>query len=434
MPRLTQLLVFASAFLLLAIAFVACGSAGDWNGSNNYSERSRDEAVPAAPAPLAPAVSDRSTSSSESAPPLAPRTRPESSTPSSRERYQPRESELKAGEVDDNERWEDYLEFRRDYRGPRVREVDVTERYTISVLDRENRPVPNASVFVSTDRDTVFEGRTYANGKTLFFPKAFSRTGDADLFRLYVEKDGESQYLDAKRYGSDQWVIKLDIDSGNQSGRTPLDILFLVDSTGSMADEIDRIKETLLSISERINDLPSRPDLSFGMVTYRDRGDEYITHMYDFSSNVRRFLRTIEGVEAGGGGDYPESLNEALNVAVDDPDWRFDDAVRLVFLVADAPPHLDYSQDYDYSEEMMEANRLGIKIFPIASSGLDDQGEYIFRQIAQHTMGRFLFLLYSEGGTETTPHSVEQYTVLQLDELVVRIVEEELSHLNRRVN
>ena len=199
-----------------------------------------------------------------------------------------------------------------------------------------------------------------------------------------------------------------------------------------MTDEIDRIKETLLSISERINNLPSRPDLRFGMVTYRDRGDAYVTRLYDFNSNVQRFLRTIEGVQANGGGDYPESLNEALNVAVDDPGWRLQDAVRLVFLIADAPPHLDYAQDYDYSEEMVEANRLGIKIFPIASSGLDNQGEYIFRQIAQHTMGRFLFLFYDEGsGTDTTPHSVGQYTVQQLDDLVVRIVEEELAHLGR---
>ncbi len=99
-----------------------------------------------------------------------------------------------------------------------------------------------------------------------------------------------------------------------------------------------------------------------------------------------------------------------------------------MFLVADAPPHLDYPRDYDYATEMMEANRLGIKVFPIASSGLDDQGEYIFRQIAQHTMGKFIFLLY--GGT--TSHSVGQYTVQQLDDLVVRLlVEGELAHLGR---
>ena len=432
MSRLKQLLALAFSLLLLTTALAACGSAAPEGGSN-YPERSRATSAPAAPlAPAATAAPPPLAPSSDSAPPLAPRSGSESPPPRRRERSQPPPSDLRAGEVDDNDRWDDYLDYRRDYRGPRVREVDVTERYVITVLDHNNRPVPNARVWVSTDRDTVFKGRTYANGKTLFFPRAFSRTGGARLFRLYVERDGESQYMDAERHVSQEWIIKLDIDAGYRSGRTPLDVLFLVDSTGSMADEIDRIKETLLSISERINNLPSRPDLRFGMVAYRDRGDAYVTWLYDFDSNVRRFLRAIDGVQAGGGGDYPESLNEALNMAVDYPAWRLQDAVRLVFLIADAPPHLDYPQDYDYSEEMMEANRLGIKIFPIASSGLDDQGEYIFRQIAQHTMGRFLFLLYDEGGgTDTTPHSVGQYTVQQLDDLVVRIVEEELSHLSR---
>ncbi len=129
--------------------------------------------------------------------------------------------------------------------------MDVTERYVITVLNRNNRSVPNDRVWVSTDRDTVFEGRTYANGKPLFFPRAFSRTGDARLFRLYVEADGESQYLDAERNGSAQWVVKLDVDARQQNGRTPLDVLFLVDSTGSMADELDdlvvRIVEEELS-------------------------------------------------------------------------------------------------------------------------------------------------------------------------------------------
>ena len=65
-----------------------------------------------------------------------------------------------------------------------------------------------------------------------------------------------------------------------------------------------------------------------------------------------------------------------------------------MFLIADAPPHLDYEDDYDYAVEMQGAAGRGIKIFPIASSGLDVQGEYIFRQIALHTMGRFIFILY----------------------------------------
>ena len=106
--------------------------------------------------------------------------------------------------------------------------------------------------------------------------------------------------------------------------------------------------------------------------------------------------------------------------------WR-PGAIRLVFLIADAPPHLDYPQDEDYAVEMVRAREKGIKVFSVASSGLDEQGEYIFRQIAQQTMGRFIFIL-EEGpqGNLETPHSVEQYSVNQLDSLIVRLIREEL--------
>ena len=85
-------------------------------------------------------------------------------------------------------------------------------------------------------------------------------------------------------------------------------------------------------------------------------------------------------------------------------DWRKGDAVRLIILVADAGPHMDYENDSGYDEAMATALRRGIKIHTIASSGLDEFGEYVFRQLAQHTMGRFVFILYGEGGD--TPHLV----------------------------
>ena len=336
---------------------------------------------------------------------------------------------ISAGEVDDNEQWEEYLRYRLEFQGPRVHNVDVSERYAIAVADAGGRPVPNAVVRVSTGETLLFQGRTYANGQTLFFPRAYPTAEGVEQFRLYVERNGVSQNLDVARGERSDWVVTLDTTVSYDDG-VPLDILFLLDSTGSMADEINQITETLLSISSRIADLPSQPDLRFGMVSYRDRGDEYVTRVYEFDRDVSRFLEAVRGVHADGGDDEPESLNEALHVAVQEPEWRLDDAVRLVFLVADAPPHLDYPQDYDYAVEMAEAKRRGIKIFSVATSGLNAQGEYIFRQIAQHTMGRFIFLLYEgEGGTPSTPHDVGGYTVERLDDLVVRLVEEELAAL-----
>ena len=349
-----------------------------------------------------------------------------SSPASTGERSEYRPAELSAGEVDDNERWAEYLQYRDSYTGPGVHDVDVSERYVISVRDSLDRPVPNAALKVSVDDETIFEGRTYANGQSLFFPLAFPQTGDASVFSLYVEKDGVGRHLEATRHEESEWVVTLDMERDDQQN-VPLDILFLLDSTGSMADEIDQVKSTLLSVSERIHSLPSEPDLRFGMVTYRDRGDEYVTRTFDFDRDVQQFLHTIREVHADGGGDDPESVNEALYEAIHGPSWRHGDAIRLVFLIADAPPHLDYADDKDYAEEMIEAHRRGIKVFTIASSGLDEQGEYVFRQISQHTMGRFIFIVYGSDGL--TPHHVSEYTVQNLDDLVVKLVEEELSHL-----
>ena len=338
--------------------------------------------------------------------------------------YQP--VSLSAGEVNDNKRWSEYLQYRRDYRGPAVHDVDVSERYVITVSDSNGDPIHNANVRVFVGDSPVFEGRTYSNGQTLFFPLAFDASSNAETFTLNVEKDGVLLSESFSRDSGSEWNVALNMVRPS-SGGVPLDILFLLDATGSMADEIDQIKATLVSISSRISDLPSQPDLRFGMVAYRDREDDFVTRLYDFDEVVTRFHNTIANVVADGGGDTPESLNEAYHVAVREPDWRLGEAIRLMFLVADAPPHLDYPDDYSYATEMMEAHRRGIKTFAIATSGLDEQGEYVFRQIAQHTMGRFVFLLYGPEGS--TSHSVGQYTVEKLDDLVVSLVEEELAFL-----
>jgi hypothetical protein len=189
-------------------------------------------------------------------------------------------------------------------------------------------------------------------------------------------------------------------------------------------------------------------DVRYGR-SYRDRGDAYITQTFDFVPDVTAFQSSLSGVVADAGGDTPESLNEALHTALNNVTWRGDDTVKLVFLVADAAPHLDYPNDYDYSQEMAVAAQRGIKIHPIASSGLTPDGEFIFRQIAQYTMGHFIFLTYEQGasgapgdtrpdlhvGDPSKPEQQQEgdYTVQQLDKLVLRLIQDELAALTRRV-
>jgi hypothetical protein len=189
------------------------------------------------------------------------------------------------------------------------------------------------------------------------------------------------------------------------------------------------------AVAQQISQLPGQPDICYGLVAYRDRGDAFLTRSHDFTDDLGAFQQVLARVQAGGGGDMPEALNEALHETVHALSWRAD-AARLVVLVADAPPHLDYGGP-QYDRDMHAALAKGIKLFTVGASGLDPVGEYIYRQMAQYTAGRFVFLTYKDAanpgsgpGTQT-PHDVGQYSVQTLDRLIVRLVGDEMARLVR---
>ena len=340
-------------------------------------------------------------------------------------------SPLRAGAVDDNQRFDEYLAYLRGYRGPAAWPVDVTERYLISVTDADQKSVANSTVRVYHDQRLIFTGRTYAGGQTIFFPTAIPGAVQANEYIVTAEKDGRLSTRHFMRSGGGQWSITLD----GRAQRAPLvrlDLLFLINSTGSMGGEIATIQSTLVSISDRIARLGGQPAIRYAGVTYRDRGDQYVVRKFGFTDDVQRFQGWLNGIRAGGGGDYPESLNEALHVTVNDLDWDQGEAVRLVFLVADAPPHLDYPNDYRYPAETALAVAKGIKLYTIGASGLTPQGEYVFRQLAQQTLAQFMFI--TRGGDEQSGGGSVSATNIQspennLDDIVVRIVSQELRQL-----
>ncbi|MEJ2549989.1 MAG: VWA domain-containing protein [Anaerolineales bacterium] len=337
---------------------------------------------------------------------------------------------LRAGSVDDNAEWDDYLLYRLRFTewGIDVHDVDVTGRHTITVSNAQGQPVLGAEVTVLDENgDRLARLTTHSDGSVLFFPNAYPES-DLEKLEIVVAKDGRevSQVMDREDL---EHAVTLDAESSTQPLR--LDVHFLIDATGSMSDEIAQLKENMIAVSEQIEALPSNPNVRFGMTIYRDRGDLFVSRTFDFTPDVAAFTEELARVRADGGGDYPESLNEGLHNAIHLPEWRGEATVSLIFLLADAPPHLDYAQDYDYAADVFAAAEMGIKIYPLASSGLDDQGEYVFRQLAQISSGKFLFLTYGAGGApgDDTTHHVDDYSVLSLDELVVRMIEEELAPL-----
>jgi len=324
---------------------------------------------------------------------------------------------LRAGSVDDNAAFSDYLKYRDEFRrlGIKVHDIDVSVRHVVTVVDQAGQPLLGATVTAGDQ-----EVRTGSDGRALLFGNVSSATVQWGETRATADFDQDSR------------EHRVTLPVHRPEGRAKLDVLFLIDTTGSMGDEIDRLKDSVRSVAERISGLPANSDLRLGMTLYRDRGDLFVTRTFDFTSSVDVFKAALAEVRAGGGGDTPEDLNAGLHQAVTGPSWRGDDTVKLIFLIADAPPHLDYQDGPDYAGDVRAAARRGIKIMPIASSGLDDQGEYVFRQLAQITMARFTFLTYGADGVspgDQTDHHVSDYAVLALDDLVVRLVSDELRPL-----
>jgi hypothetical protein len=204
-----------------------------------------------------------------------------------------------------------------------------------------------------------------------------------------------------------------------------------------MGDEIERLKQTLDYIHFQMTQLRPAPDVRFGMVLFRDKGDDYRTKTVPFTSNVKEFVAALNQVSAGGGGDTPEDVQEALRVTLSQLSWR-PQGVKVAFLIGDAPPHLDYGQSYTYIQAMREAAERGIKIATIGASGLDLLGEVSWRQIAQYTMAPFVFLTRGEtGDSEGSPSSVSHHVgsnwvAENLDAIIIRMVKVELAHFSPR--
>ena len=344
---------------------------------------------------------------------------------------------VNAGMVDDNADFGEYLAYRQRHAGLKLRERDISERYLLEVTDLQGRPVHDAEVAVQRAgvAQPVMWARTDTAGRVWIHPRAFLAPGQGEDGPLAVSaRQGGAQGRAMLVRGQPQ-ALQISLGTDALPARPRLDLVFLIDATGSMGDEIAKLKASMRAMSQQIAQLPGRPDICYGLAAYRDRGDAFVTRRHDFTDDLAAFQRVLADVQADGGGDTPEALNEALHEVVHQLSWRAG-AARMVVLVADAPPHLDYGGP-QYDRDMQAALAKGIKLFTVGTSGLDPEGEYVFRQLAQYTAGRFVFLTYRDasqpgsGPGVSTTHDVKQYSVQTLDRLVVRLVGEELARLAR---
>lgn len=291
------------------------------------------------------------------------------------------------------------------------------EKWMFTVKDAAGRPVADAGVIITSNGLEVWSGRTNRFGILQVVPGIFSAILPVNMkYKISYE---DQEYPGAALTKANR-EIAVTLNTKIVESAT-VDLMFVVDATGSMGDEIIYLKNELKDVLSRAaRQVPG--SLRYAGIFYRDFGDEYITRVNEFSGNNTSLISFVADQKADGGGDYPEAVEEALKAAVQQQ-WSEHARARILFLILDAPVHDDEQKIKQLKEQVKLAAAKGIMIIPISASGTDKPAEFLFRFIAQATNGTYTFLTDDSGvGESHIAPTVGHYDVEFLNDLMVRLI------------
>lgn len=213
------------------------------------------------------------------------------------------------------------------------------------------------------------------------------------------------------------------------AAHTDLDVQLVLDTTGSMGDELQYLQSEFDAIAAKIKVRFPNVTPRWSLVVYRDKGDEYLTRQFDFTTDTNKFRRDLRAQSAAGGGDTPEAVVEGLSTGLKQ-NWRTgaqqSNVAKMIFWVADAPAHP--GEGRVLANVIRNAKAKGVHIYPIASSDTDDAAEYQMRSAAQMTGGRYVFLTNDSGiGNDHAEPHIPCYNVTRLDNAIVRMIQVEMT-------
>ncbi len=340
---------------------------------------------------------------------------------------------VRAGEWDDNANYRDYVGWL-SAKGRAIARLDVSARQFVVVTDRDGKAMPNCRIDVR-GRSGAASLITMASGRAMVFPGALGLGGELSATASCAGAAPVSAKLDPRTLDG---VAHLRLDLARQlPARRTIDLAFVLDTTGSMAEEIEAVKATIHAVADQLG--TAQTDVRVGLVEYKDRTDCLLTRTFPFSSDLRAFSGQVAALSASGGGDLPEDMHAGLAAALDKLAWRGDAVARMVVVIADAPPHLDYQNQRDYADAAKRAAARGIKLYSVSASGMDDVGQVVMRQLAQLTGGSNMFVLRGGAGPQSVgggdPKSAcggshTDYSSGKLDQLILRKVRVELASLD----
>jgi hypothetical protein len=331
---------------------------------------------------------------------------------------------LTAGAWDDNLNFDFYLKYlqRTEAQPPRgLPLIPRADRMSIQVIDADGKPVTGADVTVFTSGGKTWKSITGADGRVLYFPR-WAGVGAQDSLRVMASFGAEHGMAETT-----PGARSLAVGLRGQLASPPagLDLAFVIDTTGSMGDEIRYLQVEFDNIVADIARLFPNVSRRYALVVYKDDGDPYVERSFDFTPDAAQFRTTLSQQSAGGGGDYPEASDRAL-LAANRLAWRPGATARVLFWVADAPHHA--GKEGALISAFAGAVGKGIHIYPVAASGTDDLAEFSMRTGAEVTGGRYIFLTDDSGvgGAHKEPR-IPCYFVTSLQASMRRMLQTELT-------
>jgi Mg-chelatase subunit ChlD len=340
---------------------------------------------------------------------------------------------LTAGDIDDNLNFAAFQRYLNRQNDRSLPFVEMSDRVALHLVDNAGKNLSNARVRISSSVNAVPEIDTYAgtDGRFYLFPKFDNVTNSQINLQLAPPEDelGSSNSvfnttLDLGQLPEDR---RLTITVPEIAATLPhsLEVMFVIDTTGSMSDELRYLITELRDIISAVQARHPQIRMRFSLVVYRDKSDRYIVRDFAFTESLNDMQIQLSEQKAQGGGDYPEAMEQALETAVN-AKWSKGNVARLLFLVADAPPHNENLKAM--LEQVRVARQKGIRIYPLAASGVADKAEFMMRQAEVLTQGRYLFLTDDSGvGSSHQEPSVPCYIVTHLNKLIARVIDSELA-------
>lgn len=318
--------------------------------------------------------------------------------------------------------WKKLNKEKKDYENARTTwQVDPKNRYSVIVTNLNNIPVTNAQVHLIDEQGSIhWTAMTDNKGRAELWADLFASSSN-QAFQIVAEYQTITSKVKKAKPRNKRKVNHLELNVSCQQ-LDQVDILFIVDATGSMGDEIAYLQAEMQSVIKSVKNKNTHLDINTGSVFYRDQGDAYLTAEFHLSDDLLAHSEFINKKGAGGGGDYPEAVHSALEAALQQK-WRANAISRIAFLLLDAPPHENPEVLQSLQTSIRRAATQGIRLIPVTASGIDKSTEYLMKAMAIATNGSYVFITDHSGiGNAHLEPSVDDYQVEPLNDILIRLI------------